>query len=99
MSEAKKGKTYNEIYGENADKMRDMQRRRFSGPNNPNYKEIHPEEIYNMINNGCSNKEITKELNIAETTMINYLRKYYNTSATEIRKKNGFLDKQWIFGN
>jgi len=97
MSQAKKGKTYDEIYKENAEKMRNMQRQRFSGKNNPNYKEINPEEIYNMINNGCSNKETAEELNISIPTMINYLHKHYNVTPTEIRKKNGFTDKNWIF--
>ena len=79
--------------------MKELRRRPFLGKGNPNYKEIDPEEIYNMVRNGCSNKEIIEELKISESTMIKYLRKHYNTTATQIRKELGFLNKNWIFEN
>ena len=99
MSESKKGKTYEEIYGKKADEIRERQRKNFSGAQNPKYKDIHVSEIYNMIRNGCSNNEICEEFNISEQTMINRIVKMYHKKPTDIRQDAGLSLKCFIFEN
>lgn len=92
MSEARKGKTYEELYGEKAKAQRELRRKCWIGANNPNYKEVNIEEVVRLIQNGFSNQEVAKMLGISTQTIWSKL-KQAGLSATQIRKELQLSEK------
>ena len=90
MSQARKGKTYEEIYGEKANKIREKAKLRWTGKRNPNYKDVSTDEIIELIRSGLSNEEISLKLSISLQTIWSRLKSIGKT-ATELRKE--FFDE------
>lgn len=86
MSEAKAGKSYEEIYGEHALHQRKMRSDAWMGEGNPRYKSIAVETIIELVQNGMTNQEIAARLHIAPQTVWSKLKKA-GLTASEIRKE------------
>lgn len=84
ISKARRGKTYREIYGDNADQMIKQRRDKWIGEGNPNYKDVSVDEIIRLIKLGYQNKQISNMLGISTTTVWNKL-KANGLNATTIR--------------
>ena len=85
MSLAKIGRTYDEIYGDNAEMMRERARRHWIGSCNPNYKNVDIDLIIDMVRNGETAADIAERFHICEGTVYAKL-KQFGTSMSEIRK-------------
>lgn len=90
ISDFRRGKTYEQIYGDNASEMRDIARMRWTGENNPNYKNVSIDEIIKLIQSGYQNKEIANMLGISQQTVWNKL-KNIGLTASSIRNSKGGL--------
>lgn len=88
MSKYRKGKTYEEIYGEiTAENMRKRRSEVWTNKGNPQYKDINIDKIISMIKKGDTNKYIAEYFNITPPTLW-YKLKSVGLKATEIRKEN-----------
>lgn len=93
MSQYRKNKTYDEIYGEEtAAILRKQRAERWKRDKNPQYKEVPVEDIIRLINAGKSNKEIAEIYGVTAATIWNKLKEV-NLTATQIRRKEkGYED-------
>lgn len=88
MSEFRKGKSYEQIYGvDTALRLKDERSNCLKGNNNPNYKDVPIEMVIQMLRDGKSNKEIAEYFNVTAATIWNKL-KANKLNATEIRRKS-----------
>lgn len=88
MSEFRKGKSYEQIYGvDTALRLKDERSKCLKGNNNPNYKDVPIEMVIQMLRDGKSNKEIAEYFNVTAATIWNKL-KANKLNATEIRRKS-----------
>lgn len=88
MSSSRKGKTYDEIYGDNAGLMREAARQRFTGANNPKYKDIPMDEVIDYIKSGYMLKDIAQIYGVRYQTLWSKLKKL-GLSTESIRVNNG----------
>jgi len=87
MSNNRKGKKYEEIYGEEL--ARDLRMRKSNnwiGEKNPNFKNIMIDELYDMLVAGTSTRDLAIKYNVTEQTIINKSKKFFNNKPEEIRK-------------
>jgi hypothetical protein len=87
ISKKKSGKKYEEIYGDELAK--DLKRRKsehWDAEKNPNFKNICSEDLYEMLFNGASTKDLALKYNVTEQTIINKSKKFFNNNPDEIRK-------------
>ena len=86
MSDARKGKTYEEIYGyDKAQQLKEIRAQQRTGSRNPNYVDISASQIIELIKAGYQNREISKILGISTTTIWAKL-KGVGLTATMIRE-------------
>ena len=87
ISEFRKGKTLEELYGEEKAKIiLDKYRQRMLGKNNPLYVDINIENIVDMIKQGYTNLEVADYFGVSPPTIWKKL-KDNGYSATQIRKE------------
>jgi group I intron endonuclease len=87
ISKKRSGKKYEEIYGDELAK--DLKRKKsenWKGEKNPNFKNICKEDLYEMLINGTSTKDLALKYNVTEQTIINKSKKFFNNNPEEIRK-------------
>lgn len=92
LSQVRKGKTYDEIYGNNADIMRNAARQRFTGANNPKYKDVPMDEVINYIKSGYMMKDIAPIYGVQYQTLWYKLKKL-GLSIESIRANNGIPER------
>lgn len=86
LSQSRKNKTYEEIYKDKADEMKEQARQRWIGDKNPRYKNVSVDQIVELIKRGLSNQDIALQLHISPQTIWERL-KSIGTTATELRKE------------
>lgn len=92
LSQFRKGKTYDEIYGDSANMMRDMARQRFTGEKNPRYKDVPMDEVINYIKSGYMLKDIAPIYGVRYQTLWSKLKKL-GLSTESIRANNGMPER------
>lgn len=86
LSEARKGKSYEEIYGEErAKKMKKKVSR--SGKENGRYIHIPKEEIIKCIKEGYTQKEIADKFDTRRQTVLKRVKEYWNITFSELKNK------------
>lgn len=86
MSHSKLNKTYEEIYGDKANSMREKCSMKWQGERNPNYKDIPIDSIITLIKNGMSLKDIALQFEVTPQTLWYKLKKL-NLSFTKIKEE------------
>ena len=92
MSIARRGKTYDEIYGDEADMMRGAARQRFIGANNPKYKNIPIDEVIDCLRNGYMLKDIASIYGVRYQTLWYKLKKI-GLTAESVRANSGVPER------
>jgi group I intron endonuclease len=88
MSKFRLGKTYEEIYGVNiAIELKEKQKNRFIGNNNPNYIEIDANIILKYLKMGRNNQQISKELHISAATVIDKFKRKFGLTPQQYLKQ------------
>ena len=86
MSDARVGKSYEEIFGDKAEEVKEKAGQRWLGEKNPRYKNVSTEQIVDLIKRGFSNKDVALQLHIKPQTVWARLKSIGKT-ATELRKE------------
>lgn len=88
LSEFRKGKTYEELYGEEeARRQKEMRKEKFIKENNPNYKKIDKEILLNLIKDNTTTDNIINLLNISKPTLYHKCNEFFGKSLKELRKE------------
>lgn len=87
ISKRRKGKKYDEIYGsELAEDLKKRKSDNWLDEKNPNFKNICKEDLYKLLLNGESTRNLALRYNVTEQTIINKSKKFFNKNPQEIRK-------------
>jgi len=88
MSKSRKGRSWEDIYGEEkAKELKQIKSERWKG-NEINFKEVNLDLAKNLLMNGTNFREVAKKLNISETTFNYKFRKKYGLTPYQYQKKN-----------
>jgi hypothetical protein len=88
ISQSRSGKTYKEIYGDNASIQIEKKRSNWLGNKNPNYKKLDLEIIKQHIKNVSTIKELALLLKVSPPTLVNKLKFDFNTTFKELKNDN-----------
>lgn len=87
ISEGRKGKKYEEVYGEElANDLKRKKSENWRDEKNPNFKNICREDLYELLLSGESTRNLAIKYNVTEQTIINKSKKFFNNKPEEIRK-------------
>ena len=79
-----KSKTYTE---DTRKHLSEIRRERWIGDNNPNYKNVDPEILYNMIEDERSTEEMTEYFNVSKPTLYAKIEQYFGKTLRKMRKE------------
>lgn len=86
MCLARKGRTYEEIYGmEKAKEMRGILKEKWKGEKNPNYKNVPKEELLKIILSKRNVGEMANHFSVAKVTIFAKSHLYFNKTPMEIK--------------
>lgn len=87
LSKIRKGKTYDEIYGDRSNEIKEKIRQLNIGDKNAFYKDIDLEYVRNQIENGLTINEISKIIKCSKPTIIKKFKEKFKMSITEYKEK------------
>ena len=87
MSLAKKDKTYEDIYGSDADRIKEIRRKAMIKDQNPNHKDIDMDLVQNMLHNGIQSKDVAKYFNTSYQTIWNKCKNHFGKTPSQIKEE------------